>query len=503
MMQWHSLIVETIDCSRFSRPAIQELKFDVPHEAQIIRIICSVLSPAQTLTEEMEPPFEEYLNHPTINEKQKESAQSSAAEIFEYKKSRWGAIHLFDSKQNFRGRWDPSFHDWKYLSSDDSSNGFVAGKPIPGQWTALLIVSENIHKPFEIKFQAEWSPEKHEKTIKLSIANRIPKQIPEETRWYIGELHEHTSRSVGALAVETTIHQYEALGYQFLALTDHDLPPLEHPAAQLEIITGQEIETFYGHATLLGNRKQIHWHRNGIPKPLSDIILETHESGGLFCIAHPFSLLHNNNVTAWHSSEMEWQYVDLLEIWSGCWKERFPEILKTLDCWDSLLNQGYKIIGVSGKGAKGGICQELVEQLPKLLVFADSTAETDILSALKQGRCYATVEPAVNFWLESAHGGAMIGDELRLPAGEACLLRLEISCINPGGFLRMKTNEGVYCEMPLSSVRDTQLKLIEKASPGIRWFRLEIYRYGRPLDELLAFTNPVFIRGITSVRPLK
>jgi hypothetical protein len=52
--------------------------------------------------------------------------------------------------------------------------------------------------------------------------------------------------------------------------------------------------------------------------------------------------------------------------------------------------------------------------------------------------------------------------------------------------------------MPASSSRDSQLKFFERATMDVKWYRVEVYRYGRPLDELLAFSNPVFARGMVS-----
>lgn len=92
----------------------------------------------------------------------------------------------------------------------------------------------------------------------------------------------------------------------------------------------------------------------------------------------------------------------------------------------------------------------------------------------------------------------MIGDELRLPVGEPYLMFLDVSLMDRSGFVKIKTNEGIYCEMPLSSTRETHIKFMETTKMGITWFRVEIYQYGRPLDELAAITNPIFIRGIVS-----
>jgi len=117
---------------------------------------------------------------------------------------------------------------------------------------------------------------------------------------------------------------------------------------------------------------------------------------------------------------------------------------------------------------------------------------------LKQGHFYATIEPALALRLESEYGEVLMGDEMKIPVDEPFLLQVDVSRIERG-YLKIKTNEGIYCQMPVSSTHETHLKLYERARPGVQWFRLELYRFGQPLDELLAFGNPVFVRGFHPV----
>ncbi|MGC9330123.1 MAG: hypothetical protein ACP5I1_20980, partial [Candidatus Hinthialibacter sp.] len=107
-------------------------------------------------------------------------------------------------------------------------------------------------------------------------------------------------------------------------------------------------------------------------------------------------------------------------------------------------------------------------------------------------------EPAISLHLESDYGGALMGDELCLPVNKSYTLHIFISRLD-GSYLRIKSNQGVYGQMPTSSQKETQLTLYERSGNQPQWYRIEIYRYGRPLDELLAFSNPVFVRPILSV----
>jgi hypothetical protein len=506
MRQPRLLFFQQIDCSDQLRPFQHCVRFEVETNAKIIRMNITTHSEQQSNSSNCALEWAaRYLDHPSLNVEQKNLAVSHTKESISHLKGNWGTVHLFDSRQNFRGRWDSGFCDWKYVAGDWASPGFMKGALPTGQWSAYIFVSAHAPADLKIDFHMDWTDEIQSAPAMLS-KNISEFEYPVgELCWHVGELHEHTTRSSGNLSLEETIGIYQELGYHFLALTDHDVPPIcSFPASTTMGITrGQELETFHGHALLLGTGEQICRHQNGHPRMIDNLIIDTHNSNGLFCVVHPFSMSPTGSAPAWVFSETAWRHVDLLEIWPGKWKDRFPEIMKAFDFWDSLLNQGIRIVGVCGKGSKGRMNHELVEQLPKMLVYAESRSETHILSGLKQGRCYATIEAAITFWLESEYGGAMIGDELRLPVGEGFLMRLEVSCLPSGGFLRIKSNEGIFCEMPLSSVHDTNLKLIETAKPEIRWYRVEIYRYGRPLDELLGFTNPIYVRGVVSARAFR
>ncbi len=503
MTQWHPLVQQNFHFNEQNKPIAYSNRFNLRQGINYIRIKCQV---QQTLNGNIRQLYEQclkrYLDYHSLTENQKSIAEKPAYETLEYQEKRWGSVLFFDTEMQFRGRWDPLFSDWKYISRHTASEGFTYGSLNCGQWTSVILVYPNPFTSLNIEIDIEWSEldEKPDKTITLPSSFRKKGEDKEVLQWFVGELHDHTSRSTGLHNCNNLLHIYQNLGYHFLAVTDHDVPPVSQKDndSQLGILRGQEIETFSGHAMLLGNDHYVSWCYNDTLRPLYNIIWETHEAGGLFCVLHPFCISLHDKSPSWSFAETDWHYVDLIEIWPGCWQERFPEIMKAFDFWDTLLNHGIRIVGVCGKGTKGQINNVLVEQLPKMLVLAESPSESNILSAIKQGHCYATLEPAVSFWLESESGGALIGDELRLRINDGFLIRIQVSCLNKGGFIRIKTNTGILCEMPLSSTRDSDLKFLQRAQSNMQWFRVEIYQYGRPIDELLAFTNPIYVRGIMS-----
>ncbi len=112
-----------------------------------------------------------------------------------------------------------------------------------------------------------------------------------------GNVHTHTTLSDGGSSPEQTIAWYRSHGYQFLALTDHNIQ--SHPAryASLQepgfvLISGEEI-------TMTGNRRQVHVNalctQSRIPggafgsaaAALSTAISQVRAQGGVAIVNHP------------------------------------------------------------------------------------------------------------------------------------------------------------------------------------------------------------------------
>ena len=51
--------------------------------------------------------------------------------------------------------------------------------------------------------------------------------------WFKGNLHTHTARSDGDINLDGVVHWYASRGYDWLAITDHNLGLLPESAAKL------------------------------------------------------------------------------------------------------------------------------------------------------------------------------------------------------------------------------------------------------------------------------
>ena len=91
----------------------------------------------------------------------------------------------------------------------------------------------------------------------------------------MGELHSHSIHSDGAHAVEELLGRADALGIDFLALTDHNttsgLSEVIDPP--VTVVKGCEITTFHGHHPVYGIDDPPAWHEAGqhIERTRSDL----------------------------------------------------------------------------------------------------------------------------------------------------------------------------------------------------------------------------------------
>jgi predicted metal-dependent phosphoesterase TrpH len=109
-------------------------------------------------------------------------------------------------------------------------------------------------------------------------------------RWWKGNLHCHTVRSDGALSPEETARRYRALGYDFLAITDHLVisQPFEPPPGLL-LVPGAEYHTVEGapprawHFVSLGTKAPV----EGAMGPMEPLLENVRRHSEFWWLAHP------------------------------------------------------------------------------------------------------------------------------------------------------------------------------------------------------------------------
>lgn len=124
--------------------------------------------------------------------------------------------------------------------------------------------------------------------VKFSFPQNPPNpQNSPVAHYYIGNLHTHTFASDGRMSYDEAINEAVRLGFNFIAITDHntistDVKNLCPAETRILCIIGEEVSTTEGHVLAI-DIKQV------IPKDLTpeEAIEEIHKQGGLAIPAHP------------------------------------------------------------------------------------------------------------------------------------------------------------------------------------------------------------------------
>jgi hypothetical protein len=215
-------------------------------------------------------------------------------------------------------------------------------------------------------------------------------------RWFKGNLHTHTNNSDGDSPPGAVVRWYRDAGYDFLALTDHDMVTLPDDyrilAGAMELIHGEEITAGDIHMNGLGIRRDI------VPvlMPTERMTLQRNvaavrEQGGVPAINHP------NFRWAVRQTDVEpLADVGLFEVHNAGPEKNNggrPGHGSTEELWDGLLSLGKRMVGIATDDAHdftrwGG--QYRNPGRAWVHVRAESAREAAVLTALEAGDCYAS-----------------------------------------------------------------------------------------------------------------
>ncbi|MFB6227575.1 MAG: CehA/McbA family metallohydrolase [Halobacteriales archaeon] len=87
------------------------------------------------------------------------------------------------------------------------------------------------------------------------VSLRSPYAGGDDSQWLRGNLHTHTDRSDGELALTEVVDTYESEGYDFLAISDHNIlfdPDTHQSETSLLLLGGVEVSTNDGHLLYAG-----------------------------------------------------------------------------------------------------------------------------------------------------------------------------------------------------------------------------------------------------------
>ena len=229
-------------------------------------------------------------------------------------------------------------------------------------------------------------------------------------RWLNGNHHGHTTRSDGQCSPAEEIEAYRRAGYDYLALSEHDLyfDPLEDqapdgplllPAAEITSRSGQTLMFLGAHPDIPDA------HRYSMAELARIAVLQD----VIFIVDHPNWLYQANRLHAAFDEIVVCTEIRHVEIYTGV-IERLAGDPFAVDVWDGLLSSGRRVFGHAvddqhrpSDRFKGWNCV----QVP-LTVKAPTCR--DILEALSVGRFVATTGVNVHSIGTSQHGDAILTD---------------------------------------------------------------------------------------------
>lgn len=161
-------------------------------------------------------------------------------------------------------------------------------------------------------------------------------------RWLRGNHHGHSTRSDGVDEPLAIVGAYEAAGYDYFALSEHDylLPPVElQPHTTMCLLPAVEVTSCFNQTLLYLGADRVLPPRQLTPL---EIMTQVHAAGGLFIFDHPNWRVRPDYAT----DELLAGLPGLrgMEIYCGV-IERLAGEAKATDRWDRLLSQGWRVFG--------------------------------------------------------------------------------------------------------------------------------------------------------------
>ncbi len=265
----------------------------------------------------------------------------------------------------------------------------------------------------------------------------------EKAVWLRGNLHTHTTRSDGRNDPQTVIKSYAGLGYEFLALSDHDVAAdyggLD-PCGMV-LVPANEVSSGGPHVLHVGAEERV--------EPLPDrqaVIDAINRTAGFAVLCHPDWEVHFNHYT--YELMLELSGYAGIEVYNGGVLEG-PGSPFALSKWDRLLSAGRMVRGFANDDSHGAhhwgrgwnvarvrerTPEAVLEALRKGSFYASSGVEIEEIAC--DGATLHVVAPnAETIALVGEHGGRLHvcgGPELVFDASEAKSPYIRVECWGHG-----------------------------------------------------------------------
>lgn len=410
----------------------------------------------------------------------------------------------------FRG-WSGSARSEFCISRNHATPGYLAGVVVPGRWRIVLglyVIQEECEVIVSVRVtrrRVRCGGGERNLASDLMEARREALDVPgicelaggnplEEEGWLRGDLHCHTEHSNDAdhpISVATAVAIAEALGLDFLAITDHnttshwqeikaiaDLTPVE-------LICAEEVTTYRGHFNAFSPPGVLDFRTDSDSK-IETIIAGAARRNALLSINHPKRV------------GPPWEYsipkeIVAIEAWQAQW---FWMNWESMGLWSRLLDEGRRLTAIGGSDIHDLYVRPgHTMGIPTTWVFPDGEGIEGILHGIRKGTCLISESPSsalltLDFLTESgqwlpAPGRAVEPDQpLRIRLfGDFSALSV---CITWSA-----------AEKEWLSHDGNEIVEIEPMPGNRQWQRAELWALGEkceadPGRRLVAVTNPIY-----------
>ncbi|OOB78617.1 MAG: hypothetical protein ATN34_01580 [Epulopiscium sp. Nele67-Bin002] len=308
-------------------------------------------------------------------------------------------------------------------------------------------------------------------------------------KWVTAELHTHTCASDGNFTFEELVQSAKAEDLDVIAITDHNTI---HPATHIrklekkyniDIIAGMEWTTFYGHLVILNLHSYIDWRTIG---PSQFDVTDIKKSDAILGIAHPFRV--GSPIATgchWEYEVSDWNDIDYFEVWSNVNPNINAANKKAFKFWLDKLNTT-KLTAVYGRDWHRPIPADKIVAKNYIGVIGDNM-KSGVIDAIKAGRVVVSLAPLIEFTLFDNDHVVNIGEDYFT---SNCIVNFK--CVitqlnNIPSSLVIKSNLG---PIHFANISQDSIIVSNISITSVKWIIAVIEQN----TEMVAFTNPIFIR---------
>ena len=330
---------------------------------------------------------------------------------------------FYDSLGRFMGRYDRATKN--FVVAPQASEAAVQTRPLPGRWTVFF---ENHYLFSDVCYRLE-----------------ILCEGEEEFKTFKGEFHTHSLHSDGAMSVSELSLFLKEKGFDFFFLTDHSNVSGWRELEELPGVVGfpgQEMNTFKGHALVLGGKTFIDWKgQEGRQKDFGDIVREAHAQNALIGVAHPFVMGEPACVGCKRTYEFDPFDADFVEVWNTD-LSRLELNYEAIGGWLKAVRNGKSVVAAAGRDLHRRDEGEWIANY----VLARHLELAEVLWSIKFGRTYLSAIGKVHIDVSGKsvgetvkHDGSVILRIENLPRlNLLVVMKKNVRSFNVGGILEEK-----------------------------------------------------------------